>query len=278
MIDNVGKYININGSITKFEKNDKTENNKGNIVYEVIRIIDNVPLFLEEHYLRMKNSTEMLGYKLDATEQELSKRIRNVVESNGLQNCNVKIIVYQDSNGVNMVLYISKSYYPTNEEYEKGVRVGMLNWDRKDPNIKIQNLTYKDIVNRKLEEEKIFETLLVNEGGKITEGSKSNVFFVKKTKIYTAPDEYILKGITRKHIIDVCRRLGIEVIETLISVDSLHEMEGLFISGTSIKVLPVSSVNGHEFNSSNHPVIRAARQGFDSLIEEYVKERLMHTF
>ncbi|HHW31175.1 MAG TPA: aminotransferase IV [Clostridiaceae bacterium] len=277
MIDNIGEYSSINGNIVKSENmdqkaNDKEANDKEKVVYEVIRIIDGVPLFFEDHYLRMKNSIELLGNKLHISEQELGNRIKNVIDANGKQNCNVKVTVYHDTNGQNVILYISKSYYPTNEEFENGVRVGLLKWDRKNPNIKVQNLTYNEAVKKKLEEENIFETLLVNANGKITEGSKSNVFFVKKSKIYTAPDEYILKGVTRKYIIDVCRRQDIEIIETLISVDSLYEMEGLFLSGTSIKVLPVASINGHRFNSSNHPVILAARKGFDSLIEEYIKE------
>jgi branched-chain amino acid aminotransferase len=275
MIDSVGEYASINGKINEIADINDAELNGKNVVYEVIRVVKGVPLFFEDHYSRMRNSLEMVGNKLMITEQDFISRIKDVIDANGMQDCNIRAIVYQDFGHQNLIIYIRKSYYPSMEEVEKGIKVNMLNWDRNNPNLKIQNLEYKDAVKRKLEEENVFETLLVNAGGKITEGSRSNVFFVKKTKIYTAPDEYILKGVVRKYIIDMCRRLGIEVIETLISVESLYEMEGLFITGTPIKVLPVSNVEGHAFDSSNHPVVVSIRNGFDSLVDEYVRERLL---
>lgn len=275
MIDSIGAYANVNGSIVRIADIRNAETVKKDVVYEVIRVIDGIPLFLEDHYSRMKNSIKIFGNSMEMPELEFLNRIKSVIEADNMKNCNVKIIIYEDSNNQNQIFYISKSYYPNEEEFSKGVKVSMLDWDRENPNIKIQNLVYKDVVQKKIEEANVFETLLINSDGKITEGSRSNVFFVKKNKIYTAPSEYILKGVTRKYIMDVCRRLDLEVIETLISKDSIDEMEGLFISGTSIKVLPVSWIDEKMFNSATHPSVIAAKNGFDSLIEEYVKERLI---
>jgi len=271
MKDNVGKVYIFNNSLEKSENIDIHDTDKGSKIYEVIRIIDGVPLYLEDHYARLKNSLSMLGFGLNITEDDIDLRIRKVIEANSLTNCNVKVIVYNDGHLQNCLMYISKSYYPSKEEIESGVRVSLLNLERKDPNVKRLDKEYKEKVARSIIENNVFEVLLVNSAGEITEGSKSNVFFVKDGKVHTAPGKHVLKGITRKYIIEACERTGIEVVENLIGIESLSTVEGLFLSGTSIKVLPVSHVENYEFSSATHPLITAVRDEFDCMIEEYIR-------
>lgn len=271
MLDNAGDFYILNSSLKSTGESIDTEN-VGKVFYEVIRVIDGVPLFFEEHYQRMKSSMSASNMELVFAKQDLKASIRSLLEANKLKNCNVKINVFSIDGNQNCLVYISKSYYPPREEVERGVKLSILNWERNDPNVKVVNRTYKEAVSKRIEETGAFEVLLVNNDGKITEGSKSNVFFVKGTKVFTAPGEYVLKGITRQFIIDVCNRLELEVVETLINKDSLREMEGLFISGTSIKVLPVSNTDDYKYNSGAHPTIVDIRDQFDKLIDEYVSK------
>lgn len=272
MQDNIGSLYILNDTVEPSHKLDSTNLDKNNAVYEVIRIIERVPLFLEDHYIRLKNSLSSISCNLTITERELKVCIQKLVDANQLVNCNVKVVVYQDSIMQNFLIYVSKSCYPSREEVEKGVRAGLLRWERENPNVKLVNPVYKDAVSRSISEKNVFEVLLVNKAGDITEGSKSNLFFVKEGKVYTAPEEYVLKGITRKYIFKACDKIGIKVTEKLININSLNEVEGLFISGTSIKVLPVSDVDGHRFNSSIHTVITAIRDQFDRILDDYILE------
>ncbi|MCX8129956.1 MAG: aminotransferase class IV [Clostridia bacterium] len=269
MQDIVGNYYVLNNSVDTL-KEDFTIDYEKSTFYEVIRIIDGVPLFFEEHYNRLKNSMNILDLNLKCSKQELKSSIKKLIEVYGSPDCNVKINIYDSEGEQNCLLYISKSYYPPKEEVEKGIGVSLLKLERNNPNVKIINTSYKEAVSKKMNETGAFEILLVNEDGKVTEGSKSNVFFVRGTKVFTSPGEYVLKGITRQYIIDVCKRLELEVVETLIDIVSLSEMEGLFISGTSIKVLPVSTVDSFVFSSGSHPTIIDIRDQFDKFIDDYV--------
>lgn len=270
MKDNAGNIFMLNGIPEPSESLGEIDGTKS-IVYEVIRIIERVPLFLEDHYARLRNSLELLKTRLEFARQELKLQIQRLVDANELSNCNVKVIVFNEPGRQNCLMYICKSYYPDAEETGKGVKVGLMHWERSNPNVKLENLTYKEQAAKKMAESKAFEVLLVNSQSRITEGSKSNVFFVKGKKVFTAPDEYVLKGVTRQYIIDICTRSGFEVVETLVGVDSLKEMEGLFISGTSIKVLPISYIDDTKYNSSTHPVIDTIKRQYDSMLQEYVQ-------
>ena len=274
MTDNAGKICLLNDETKPADEINGVGVQKDRVVYEVIRIIDGVPLFMEDHYLRMKNSLSMLGMELKTHQKDMSSQVRKVASLNNQRNCNVKITIFEEDGRQNCLMYVSKSYYPVKEEIEKGVKVALMHWERNNPNAKVVNNAYKEKARQTIEENNVFEVLLVSGQSKITEGSRSNVFFVRGNRVFTAPDEYVLKGVTRKYIIDACRKSGFEVIETLISVDSLNEIEGLFISGTSIKVLPVSDVDGKTFASSTHPTITAIRDQYDCIVKDYIRRNI----
>ncbi len=271
MIDNAGSLYIVNDRLIE-QRELSGADITDSVVYEVIRIIDLAPLFFEDHYMRLKNSLSILGKELEFTKQQLAYSIQKLVKANNLVSCNVKVVIFYEGNIQSCLAYISKSYYPSSEEINRGVQAALFNWERKNPNIKILSAEYKRAVSEKLAEGNYFELLLVNSAGKITEGSKSNVFFVKGTKVFTAPGEYVLKGVTREYIINVCIKLGMELVETLIDVDLLDKMEGVFISGTSIKVLPVSGIGSVKYSSGDHPTIVLIRDQFDKLVNEHVEK------
>jgi branched-chain amino acid aminotransferase len=270
--DNSGKICSINGNLKPVSILDTIDIPQKNVVYEIIRVIDGVPLFFEKHYSRMQNSIKSVSSELAADKNELRRQICNLVCEEGTQNCNVKIIAYNIEGKENILMYISKSYYPGTEEISTGVPVGLMHFERSNPNAKIVNNAYKHEAAKRIAEGKVFEVLLVNNNNKITEGSKSNVFFIVGNKVVTSPDSYILKGITREYIFEACKRLNLEIVEKLIGLDELDRVDGLFISGTSIKVLPVYAIEHRCFKSASNPVVISIKDCFDEIINQYVND------
>jgi branched-chain amino acid aminotransferase len=272
MIDNIGRYYLINENLEHADGLCGIDLMDKKVIYEVIRVIKGVPLFLEDHYYRLERSLQAIGKRPSMDFEHLKDKIFRLVRANEKTSCNIKLIVFSEGERQNYLLYISKSYYPTHDEVTQGVRVSIMEWVRDNPNVKLVNNRYKDEVAKRLNEENVFEVLLVNHYGKVTEGSKSNAFFIKGSRVYTAPGDYVLKGITRQYIIEACSRVGVEVEETLLAVDELGEFDGLFISGTSIKVLPVSHIDNKKFDSGMNPVIVSIRDEFDRMIGEYISK------
>lgn len=270
--ENIGKISIVNGECVSSEKLNLYTDDKYTAFYEVIRIIRGVPLFYDEHYTRLKNSMEKSGSQLKITKKELKEQINQVCESNKLIDCNIKVIILQHDTEQVELIFVNKFYYPAQQEYDIGVDCCTIKLKRKNPNIKMIHVGYKEEIKRVSEEKHVFEVLLVDEDGKITEGGKSNVFFVKGNKIYTSPEDYVLMGITRQYVIDVCKKLGYEVIETLIGVDLLTSFDSVFITGTSIKVLPVRKIDDYVLDSAKNSVTQHVLSGYNSLIMTYVKD------
>lgn len=270
--ENIGNICIINGEEAPQDSLKLYTSEKYKAFYEVIRIIRGTPLFYEDHYARFKNSMVKSNYELKLSKRDLKDQIQKLCKLNNITDCNVKVIILQYGAEQITLLFINKFYYPTKQEYDNGVACCTVNLKRENPNIKILHTAYREEIKRVAEEKKVFEVLLVNENGKITEGGKSNVFFVKGNRIYTSPEDYILKGITRKYVLEVCKNLGYEVIETLIGVDSLTSFDAVFITGTPINVLPVRIIDDYEFDFAKNSTIQHVLSSYDSLVNSYIND------
>ncbi len=272
--ENIGEICIINGKSVTAGKLSLYTDDKYTAFYEVIRIIKGVPLFFEDHFIRLKNSMEKLKYELLSSKKDIKDQINNLCEQNKLTECNIKIVVLQHEEEQNILFFVNKFYYPSQEEYDNGVACCTLSLKRKNPNVKMIHAGYKEELQRTISEKNVFEALLVNEQGKITEGGKSNVFFVKGDKIYTSPEDFVLIGVTRQYVVSVCRKLGYEVIETLIGVDTLGSFDGAFITGTSIKVLPVALIDDLKIDSAVNSTTQHVMASFNSLVNAYINDNL----
>ncbi len=128
--------------------------------------------------------------------------------------------------------------------------------ERANPNIKSYQKELKDNVARIMEENNAFEAILINHDDTVSEGSKSNVFFVKGNKLITSPDSAVLLGVTRSKVISVCMGNSIEVEKRIIKFDEIKNFDGAFITGTSNDVLPIRTIDDMFFNSSENEVVK----------------------
>ena len=225
------------------------------VIYEVIRIINQKPLFLEDHLERFFRSILLKNLKVDLSFDEIKSNLQSVIKVNNLSEGNLRFLFTFSENDTlkwDFIVHQVPHYYCTAQEYENGITAILITAERKDPNAKIQNLSLQDRVKTELLRENAYEALLVNSQGWLTEGSKSNLFLIKNDTLYTCPQSLVLPGITRKKVNQLANKLQIELIEEAMSADKLSSIDALFIAGTSPKILPIRFIGELKFNV-NHP-------------------------
>ncbi len=243
-------------------------------IYEVIRVIDGVPLYVEEHLMRMRKSAQLLGFKIKKSDDEILYEIKRLIAANNFPNLNIKLVFSDlDKNNQMFLAYFIKSYYPEKEVYENGIHTILFNIVRENPNAKVVNIEFKEKIKKELEDKNAFEALLVNEDGYITEGSRSNIFFVIDDKVYTAPEGDVLQGITREKVLKVSKELGIEIIEKNIHIDELKNLDGAFMTGTSVNVLPIKTIDEIKLNSVNNKIIKEIGLRYIKDMENYIESK-----
>lgn len=262
MSECVSKVFIYNGEVMPGDEFEALYPKSEKLLYEVIRIINGKPLFLKEHLERLKNSIDFSGVKGNFLEKDIRQNILKLIKENSIEQGNIKLIL--DEN--NTLIYSVKHSYPSEEMYSTGVKTILYFGERENPNAKVINKSFRQVIDEKLKETNSYEAILVNKDGYITEGSKSNIFMIRENYVFTAPIKAVLPGITREMIIKACESIGLVVIEKNIHYKDLIELDGLFISGTSPKVLPINEVQGEKFNSAHNQVIKGIMKEFDKII------------
>ena len=240
------------------------EDYKEKIIYEVLRVVNGKPVFLKEHLARMQKSFKLINAKFPYSEEEIEALIIKVIKKNDNAIGNIKV-TYNISNGNLKIYYIMHSY-PAEEYYEKGVKVILYYGERENPNLKIVSTGFRVKIAEKLKEAKAHEALLVDRNGVITEGSKSNFFAIKDKKLITAKGEAVLRGITRDKIFKIAEELDVEVEEREIKATEIRNLDALFISGTSVAILPISQVDDIKFDFNNE-ILRNIMKKYNDLLE-----------
>jgi branched-chain amino acid aminotransferase len=217
---------------------------EGRSIYEVIRLSGNRLLFPGDHVDRLFTSMKLEGMEPWPGREEIQSQLELLIRENSPHDGNIKFVLNFHSTGNRHFLaYFVEHRYPSDEEYHKGVKVITFPFERPDPNKKLWRPAFRSEVAEAIRKNDAFEALLIDSQGYLPEASKANVFAILGNTLATSPDEFILPGITRKYVLKTCRKAGIPVLMRRIHMDEMKDVDGLFLTGTSLHVLPVCRVN-----------------------------------
>lgn len=246
--------LKIDGTEQFYLHNDKLENvqstiivvpKDAKIVYEVIRITKGVPLFFNQHINRLHQSLALSNLPV-INDENLRVSIKELLKANHVSEKNLKVVVYFTNQQPEVYAFFIPSHYPPEQAYKDGVTVKLLTIERLRPNVKLENPTLRKTADGIIGGSNVYETLLVNDKGYITEGSRSNFFAIIDDKIITPPAGDVLEGITRKMVISLAKNNQLPIEERPIHTTEISLMSGAFITGTSPKVLPITQIEGHK--------------------------------
>ncbi len=232
-----------------------------------------------EHTERFRESARILDFEIPYSVEEIETAKRQVIEANGLQDCYVRPVAWRGSEmmavaaqhatiHVAVAVWEWPSMFDTNEKM-KGIRLDIAEYRRPDPQTapcksKAAGLYMICTISKHRAERRGYaDALMLDWQGRVAECTGANVFFTRDGVLHTPIADCFLDGITRRSVIDLARRRGLEVVERRILPDELSSFNECFICGTGAEVTPVSEIGPHNFTPGN--ISR-------SLIEDYAAE------
>jgi len=240
-------------------------------IYEVIRVINGKFIFLEDHLRRLEISCFKSGIACPAKET-LNNQLELLVRYQLIKEGNVKLILDNSGEQVQTACFFIPHFYPSESDYKNGVRTNTYKFERPNPNVKKWNEAFRKNVNHFIHSKKIYEAILLNNDNIITEGSRSNLFFIdKEERIITAPESIILPGITRSYVQQICKKEQIDFIEKEILLEEISTYPASFISGTSPKILPVKNIDEIKFNIHSGP-LKVLMSAYEKLISDQLNK------
>ena len=264
-----GKYFILNGGLKPAAEFVNELVYDGESIYEVLRVINGTPIFFSDHIERLEESVSLQGKVMLADIKTLRNAIINLTGSESIKETNLKIVFNYNGDSSVVLVYFTEPVYPTAEQYSEGVKGILYHAERKNPESKVINHNLRSAIYHRLILEGAYEALLVNDNNLITEGSRSNIFFLKDDTLLTAPQNMILNGITRKYILEICRQIHIKVELKCTNASDFAGYDAIFMTGTSPMVLPFNCINDQLFDVK-HPLIERLRRLYMLKAEESI--------
>ncbi len=228
----------------------------GDGVYEVVRFENGRLLWLEDHLGRLNGSLEkiLLADALDGHPlvEVLPELLRRSELRQGTAYVQVTRGAAPREFGLptdvppTVLAYVQAYAFPSEADLRAGIAVHAVEdqrWARCD--IKSTNLLPAVLAKQAAWEAGAQEALYVSPEQTVREGGSSNAFIVLDGTLRTHPaNNRILNGITRCHVLDLARELGVPLLEEGVHVSDLPRASEVFIASTTRDVMPVVRVGG----------------------------------
>lgn len=171
--------------------------------------------------------------------------------------------------GVPPTVYVAaSSFTPPLEKRQKGIAAITapdIRWSRCD--IKTTGLLANCLAKQQAIGQGADEVILVRDSVAL-ECSSSNLFIVKDNMVITNPRaNYILPGITRQAVLELCRAQGIAAQEAPLFVDALKPADEVFITHTTGEIVPVVRINACAIaDGAPGPITRRLQAAFTETV------------
>jgi len=220
---------------------------------------------LTEHSERFQISAETLGFVLPYSVAEIDAACIETCEANGIVDGYVRPVAWRGSEmmGVSaqetrihvaIAAWAWPSYFSP-EARMKGIRLKTSEWRRPSPETgpvkaKAAGLYMICTLSKHAAEaEGYHDCLMLDWRGHVAEATGANIFMVfGDGKLHTPTPDCFLDGITRRTVIDLAAKRGIEVVERTIMPDELEKATEIFLTGTAAEVTPVGEIDGMTFS------------------------------
>lgn len=252
----------------------------GSAVFEGQRAYNGTIFKLKEHTERLFKSAEILGMKVPFTQQQINDACYEVMNKAGYKDCYFRPIIWRGSEMMGVAAQKNTIHaaiacwewpsYFSPEARLRGLRLDIAQWRRPAPDTaptaaKASGLYMICTLSKHAAEAKGYDdALMYDYRGQVAEATGANVFFVKDGKLHTPKPDCFLDGITRKSVIDLARRRGIEVVERAIMPDELEGFEQAFLTGTAAEVTPLSEIGPFRFEVGE--ITKSLMFDYDALV------------
>ena len=229
-------------------------------VYEVIAVLDNNLIDLDFHLKRLKYSLRELEIKFTINKKNLNNIFLNLIKKNKTKNGIIYLQItrgiqfrehkYQKNLTPTLIVYTrNKSFNLPGKKFVgvKTITYQDLRWKRRD--IKTVNLLPNIIAANMAKKKNAYEAILI-QNGKVTEGTSSNIWIIKRNNLITHPaNSDILKGVTRTSLLKIIKKTSLKLIEKQFTHKQLINADEVFLTSSGSFITPILKIDNKKINN-----------------------------
>ena len=228
-------------------------------IFDFCRTQKGIPFLLDKYLNRFYNSARHVDLEIPYSQEFIKASIQELIQKNGIMEAGIRMVMTggYTENGFtpgepNFFIIIEKINFPGQSLYDNGIKLLFLEHQRELSHIKSINYLTPISIRNTIQKAKAYDVLYHSKGN-VLEVSRSNIFIIRDGTIIT-PARNILEGITRSSVLKLAKEYY-PVEEREIPVQELLLADEVFMTGTTKRVLPVSTIDDHIFGNGKPGVI-----------------------
>lgn len=261
----------------------------GDGLWEGLRLYDGVWTFFEQHMDRLFDSCKATSLDIGMTRQQLHDALKMTAAANNITTDaharlmitrGVKVKPFQhpslSQSGPTVVIIVEHSA-PSSNVQAQGIRLASVPQVRGLPHSQDAKLNSHSKLNcviacLQAEAAGADEALMLDPHGFVNTTNACNFFIVRKGEVWTSTGDYCMNGVTRQHVIDLCKQNNLPVKEKNFSLYEAYSADEAFLTGTFGAQTPVASIDGKPIGTGTAgPVTQQIRTWYRALIEQNVQ-------
>ncbi len=246
-------------------------------VFEGIGVYNQKPLFLSEHLDRLYVSAKLMKLKIKFNKKKLTSIINKLIKLNKINNGYIRPIVFRSSHSMSpetrnckSLIAIAAWKWGTLFSNKKGITLMLSKYPRLNSSIfpihaKSSGSYQIAVISRvEADRKKFDDCLMVDLKGNIAESTACNIFWIKNSTLYTPKEHSILKGITRKAVISICKKKKIKVIVGNFKFKSIRTADSVFVTGTAAEIQVVRKIKNINYKI-NSDMINLIKEEYNKI-------------
>lgn len=259
----------------------------GDGVWEGLRVAGGVPLFLDRHLDRLYEGAKALAIDVGLDREALARAIHDTLRANDMHDgVHVRLMVtrgtkltpYQDPRVTKppaTVVIIPEHKSPPRETIERGIRLFTVHVRRGYPDVQDPKLNSHSKLNCITACIQAYtagfdEALMLDPHGFVATCNSTHFFIVRRGEVWTSTGDYCLGGITRGHVLELCRQFDIPAREKNFSLTDVYGADEAFVTGTYAGVVPVREIDGRTISDGRGPMVERLQRLYQELVQREV--------
>lgn len=258
----------------------------GDGVWEGLRLHKERWVFLDDHLDRLFQGARVLDLDIGRTRQEIAAALNEIAAANAMSTDvharlmvtrGVKTALHQSPRatkpGATMVI-IPEFKTPAPRILKDGLALATVPVRRGYPDVQDSKLNSHSKLNCILaaiaaEKAGVDEGLMLDPHGFVATCNSTHFFIVVKGEVLTSTGDYCLAGVTRRHVMELCRRNGVTAKERNFTLTDVYSADEAFVTGTFGGVVPVREIDGRVIGPGRRgPQVERLQDWYRALLDE----------
>lgn len=255
----------------------------GDAVWEGLRVYPEGVFCLDRHLERLMDSAHILMFENIPTRDFIRSAISATLKANGMdKDTHIRLTLTRGEkitsgmdprlNQKGCCLIVLAEWKPPVYDNAQGIRVITSSIRRNGPQFLDSKIHHNNLLNNILA--KIQANLagadagvMLDHNGFVSELNDTNLFMVRKGKLYTPFADACLPGITRGLVMECARTIGVEIHEKNLSLSEFYTADEVFASGTMGELTPVVEIDSRK-------IIDRSQDRITSKLEKEFRQRI----